>query len=71
MVDYRKRLIEMHRRAQRAEGLLMKLVEAHDTGTRYAEKHKGIGCHMYGCFVMGFYKSLWKKAKVHISKEGD
>lgn len=73
MVDWQQRSIEMHRRAQKAEGLLIKLVEAHDTGTRYAEKYKSYVSKqsMYGCFVMDCYKSVWKKAKAHISKGGD
>lgn len=68
MTDWKQRSIEMHRRAQKAEGLLMKLVEAHETGIRYAEKDKGYvkRQYIYGCFVMDFYKSVWKKAKAHI-----
>jgi hypothetical protein len=67
-IDWRKRSIEMHRRAQKAEGVLMKMQDAHKETAKFSFK-KLIDYHLYGSILLNCYPSLFPKSAGFTDKD--
>lgn len=62
VIDYKKRADDMHRRAQAAEGELMRMKEAHKWAlTCFHRPEKPNDYYLYGYYLLNNNKSLFPK----------
>jgi hypothetical protein len=60
MTDWKRRSIEMHRRAQKAEGELKRMKAAHEEVCLFAFK-KSIDYRLYGWLLLNHFQKLYPK----------